>query len=368
MNSLKPKWLLKRARYDKSLSIKEVSQLSLIDETTLRQYEKNEIPLSIEDQKTLVGILELEQYDDHEVIKEYTPKHFWQTLSIKPYDHEYHMGIYEYIKHGLKNVWRAFKTNRFLIEVLILTLIIISLAEYTGNVSLSILLNSIFPPAALAVGLYLFYKEKHIKPFDAIKLFIIGGLLGIVFTYLFREITGYPFGLIGDLITGFLEEAAKIVVVVFALKYYKTITVKGGIMIGFLIGAGFDAFETADYGIWMLLETFDINQALSLVVDRGFYGFIGIGHHFWTGILAGTLVYLNNLDSFSIKKITKPLFIEMFIVVSLIHAFWNYLVGYNIYLNYGYALLSLLFFILFIRHASYEEVYNNHAIIVDYTD
>ena len=133
--------------------------------------------------------------------------------------------------------------------------------------------------------------------------FLVGGIVSLGLTHLIREVTGFTDGILGDLQTGFVEETAKLLVVLIILKRVKVKHMFTGVLIGFAVGAGFDVFETTDYAINTLIETSgNYNEMIWTTWFRSIFA-VGIGHHFWTGILAGTLVSLSTSLKVAFKKL-----------------------------------------------------------------
>ena len=365
MNFNKPKKYFKKAREDQNLSIEEVANRSNIHVDTLKLYEKNQKVLEEEHYVILKPLLHLEQFNEHDIYKDYYPLYLWDCLSLKPYENSFSLSFIQWIKKGFNTLWLAIKNDRVFKQLMIILLITAFLAGLTEQLAVQTLVNSAFIPVGLSILMYTYTKEKNLKGFDAVKLFIYGGLAGMALVYIIREFTGFYDGFAGDVVTGIVEEFAKVMIVMYALHRFKVQTVKGGILIGFLIGAGFDAFETADYAIWAFMDTFDYQFMHEVINIRSAFALFGIGHHFWTAILAGTLVYIKKTETPKFKDLLNITFIQMFIVVVLVHALWNFSANYNYLFSIGVAFVSFVIFLLFLRHANVEEDDNNHMILID---
>ena len=106
----------------------------------------------------------------------------------------------------------------------------------------------------------------------------------------------------GDITTGLVEETAKLLVVLLIFKLIPIRYAFTGLLIGFAVGAGFDVFETSDYGMFELFDSNgDIYQMQGLLLVRTLFA-LGIGHHFWTGILAGTFNCLKQESDIQIQN------------------------------------------------------------------
>lgn len=179
-------------------------------------------------------------------------------------------------------------------------------------------------PFSLLVFMLEIHIPKNMKGTTLFLVFLIGGVASIFLVYALRFVIGYPEILfVSDLITGTIEEVIKIIVVVLALKLFAIKDVLTGILIGFAVGCGFDVFETSSYGMGSFLEVSFFEMILSLGF-RSLYAVLGIGHHFWTGMLAGVFVMVNSSTQVKWKHLFSPLFLQMLILVILIHALWNF--------------------------------------------
>lgn len=227
---------------------------------------------------------------------------------------------------------------------LVLVLLTYGIEQY----ALSNLFLSMIIPVTLLTYLHESHLPKTIQGYKIMMYFVVGGILSIGFTYIIRYFFGYPEGLIGDITTGFIEEFAKILVCLLIFSKLNIRYVTTGILIGFAVGAGFDAFETSDYGMLAFLENGSYDEMILNILSRSIYALFGIGHHFWTGILAGTLVIVNQNTKISINDLFKPAFITMFILISLIHAFWNFSTTQPIGLDLIMIIFSLFIFIKFL--------------------
>lgn len=216
---------------------------------------------------------------------------------------------------------------------------------------------SLLVPFSLMVLMHELHQPKNIKGVNLIAYFGMGGVFSIFWVYVLRAFTGYlTFPILSDLLTGFVEETAKIFIVIVILRRFRVKDVLTGLLVGFAVGAGFSVFETLDYGLYALLDSMDITVMINVISQRSFFSLFGIGHHYWTAILAGTLVYSNPTTLINLKSTFKPLFIEMFILVMTIHAAWNFTVTYTQNLHLIVLTLSLLLFMRFylVQNANYR--------------
>ena len=221
--------------------------------------------------------------------------------------------------------------------------------EYTTvNFSLVIMV-----PLAWLVFIQELHYPKTLSFFRTLLYFAVGGITSILLVTIIREITGYPMGFIGDILTGFIEELAKILIVIVILRRLKPQHVITGLLVGFAVGAGFDVFESADYGIIALLSSENgYYDMISSGAWRGFFALVGIGHHFWTGMLAAGLMMLRKTYKVTYSSLFQPTFIILFIYVMFIHAAWNF--SEDLWMMLIVIAISLFSFLLLLHKALNE--------------
>lgn len=196
-------------------------------------------------------------------------------------------------------------------------------ASVSNVVSVSNLLIASSIPITLLILIYEFDKSE-LNLLKILSFAFLGGIASIGITHLIRSVTGYPVGFVGDVATGLIEESAKLLVVILIFKFIPIRYAFTGLLIGFAVGAGFDVLETSDYGINALLESEGDIYAMQVnLLIRTVYA-LGIGHHFWTGVLAASLQVVSKYSKFSLKSLLSPAFITLFIMIILFHATWNF--------------------------------------------
>lgn len=242
-------------------------------------------------------------------------------------------------------------TKPILFPYVLISLVILAVISIIGEqFALSNLALSAIVPVSLLVFMHEIAIPKQIKGIDTMKYFFFGGMSSILLLYGFRAIIDYPdWYLFSDLLTGFVEEFAKIAIVIFIFRYLKIKHVMIGILIGFAVGAGFDVFETSDYGTYALLDTGgDFLSMIGEIAGRSIYAIFGIGHHFWTAMIAGTLVLVNDTGKIGFKDFFKPIPLMMFLLMVVIHGLWNFTATYYVMLQYVVLVVSGLLFVRFV--------------------
>lgn len=251
------------------------------------------------------------------------------------------------------------KPHLFVKVFLTLSLMAIVAGLTDDIITINLILSSI-PPLTILVLLHEFDRSRQIKGYKLLKYFFYGGFLSITMTYFFRGIVGYPnIIFVEDLLTGFVEETAKIIIVLIILKKLRIQHVYQGILIGFAVGAGFDTFETTSYGLQVFLDPTTTFYDMHLnILYRGMFAFIGIGHHYWTAILAGTFIAVNRFDKLDVRNIKNPVFLLSYALVILTHALWNFTSNEDfIFLTPVVVIFSLFMFIGFIKVQYMNDFY-----------
>lgn len=222
--------------------------------------------------------------------------------------------------------------------VMALVLLFNNLLPHIGIINFVVLGFSI--PFTLMILIYELDRHDQLNLMDVLKLFVVGGMLSIGITYLIRSLTGYPEGLVGDLMTGLVEESAKLITCMILVRQTKFRNVYTAFVFGFVVGAGFDVFETMDYGFNTMISLESAVSGMETLATRSLFA-LGIGHHFWTGIIFATLVGLSKTINIDYKKLYHPTFIAVFGFIALYHAFFNFS---DFYVQIALAVIGALLF------------------------
>lgn len=250
------------------------------------------------------------------------------------------------------------------VRIFIILLIIYAFAYLAFDITVSNLSISLLIPFTFLWFLYEQHKPSSLNGVDILKIFLFGGLASLFVTYFIRDYVGYPnIVFVQDLLTGAVEETAKLVVLVLALMLFKVKHVVTGMLVGFAIGAGFDVFESSAYGIDMFIDTFNFTSMHVTILYRSLFALIGAGHHFWTAILGGTLVYLINQTGKIEKALIHPIFLGWFLIVILLHTMWNFLNSFVLIVSLPIAFLSLAIFILMWLKS--KDLYDESIVLID---
>ena len=356
---------IRRSREDRNMSVVELSHLTNIDVETIENYESAKQEIHSDHLTTLRAILHLRQHDEHEVHKRHRPIHIGHCVSMYQFDSSPTETFFAWCKSGFRKLKHDVRKNRLLRASMGLLLLAFVLSYLADQITIEILTASAIFPVGLMLILFINTEERTISSVMVLKMFIVGGLWSILIVLLIYDFVGTSDSFGGNIVVAFTEEAAKIILVIYYLNRLNVTTVKAGMLVGFVVGAGFDVFETAQYGTIMFLETLNYGDVYGVLFLRGGFALLGIGHHFWTAMLAGTLVYTSKKTKRYARNATSPVFVQAFIVVVLIHATWNWTsLTQPLIVSSMVALFSLSVFLLMYRMSSHEAMYNQHSIQV----
>lgn len=209
-------------------------------------------------------------------------------------------------------------------QVLIWIFIVLGLSYVLADLTvMQTVMLGISIPLPLLILVYEFDKHDQLNLKDILFLFVVGGIVSMGITYVIRSLTGYPSDLFGDIMTGLVEETAKLITAIVFIRKIKFRNVYTAFVLGFAIGAGFDAFETMEYGLNTILATGSYFEGTLTLVVRSLLSF-GIGHHYWTAIIFATLVGLSKTLHVDYHKLYHPTFILVYGFIVMFHAMFNY--------------------------------------------
>jgi RsiW-degrading membrane proteinase PrsW (M82 family) len=178
---------------------------------------------------------------------------------------------------------------------------------------------------AFPLGTALFFFEcnapRNISLFTVMKLFVWGGVLGILFSLIGFELTERAGSVIGPPIAGIIEEPGKLAAVIVlanGMRYRWSIN---GLVLGAAVGAGFAAFESAGYAFRTAVESNSDREMLSSIMTRGVLA--PFGHVVWTAIAAGALWRVRAGRPFDWAMLSDRRCLAPLIAVMVLHATWN---------------------------------------------
>ncbi|MGE0003843.1 MAG: PrsW family glutamic-type intramembrane protease, partial [Candidatus Izemoplasmatales bacterium] len=343
MNAKKMGKQLYRARMKANVSYEELSVATEIPVSLLKSYEIGKSVLRRDFALRISHYLQIDPYVfgyDIEQTLNYTKKNIFQYFGIhvnlrqsgpsikrrfqkrkKEIQLENRMDIFENqifhpekLKPGISLTWKI------AISLVILTL----MGSLAGSIVLSNFAFAMVVPITLLWLLFESHHPKVISGIDLIKYFMVGGALSIILVYFLTAFSGVGI-LLGNILTGLVEEAAKILAVLYLARKRVIHTMLEGMLIGFAVGAGFTVFETTMYGMWAYLDPAE-GGYLAMMETIGFrslFDIFGIGHHFWASMLAGIVVSQKRFRHVRFDDFTQFVPMMWYLVFAAIHALWN---------------------------------------------
>lgn len=229
---------------------------------------------------------------------------------------------------------------------------LVALYQYFGN---PLALPGVIFMGALLVdfSLLVFFFEtnapRNVSITEAVKMFFIGGVASLLAVMMLHKvIPGAGTGAIdAALLTGLIEELAKILIVAFFMSRAKgRVYVLNGLLIGAAVGAGFSVFENAGYAFSGFLDNFiaAYNYAVQNNAGEAFiynYGYQAImdstscrllgnlgGHAAWAAVEGAALALCAKGDKFEWNQLSNPRFLAFAAICVVFHGLWDAYVPY----------------------------------------
>lgn len=203
----------------------------------------------------------------------------------------------------------------------------------TGNTNLVpalIFTGSFAAPIAVAIFFFECNLPANVSLYAVLRMFVWGGLLGIVLTLVLSIIEGIvPTRWLGASVAALTEEPAKLMAVVLLASRRKYPWTLNGLCLGAAVGAGFAAFESAGYALNGFIATLDAGRGLAQanaamqhsLLLRGILS--PFGHVVWTAITAGALWRVVHDGPLRTSSLADWRFVSPLIAVVLLHFTWN---------------------------------------------
>ena len=208
-----------------------------------------------------------------------------------------------------KKPWLFF---RVLIVGLLITLLSFIALIYIGPkmVPMFIIAGSFATPIAVLIFFWELNVPRNIPFYDVIKMFLLGGVISILFTVLFSYVV--PNGPAS--FAPFSEEPAKVAALaLFLKKGNKNKYILNGILIGGAVGAGFAAIESAGYA-------FESNSIDTIILR----GILAPGMHVaWAAITGGALAMVKGSSKLEGKHFLSIEFLKYLAISVVLHFIWN---------------------------------------------
>jgi RsiW-degrading membrane proteinase PrsW (M82 family) len=248
-------------------------------------------------------------------------------------------------QHRTRRTWL-----RIFIGGLVLWLATVLVTFATQNTNLIptvVLLGSFLVPVTFVT--YAFsHADAIITPQRIFGAFVVGGILGVLAASLLEAeflTTPSVFTYLG---VGLIEEAVKLAALWLLARRLPHYTMRDGMVLGATVGLGFAAFESAGYAFNALFTTNGLSL-LDVVETEVLRGILTpIGHGLWTAILGGAMFA-------AASRHWRPRAIAAlfgwFVVVALLHTFWDASGGIAVWLTLLFTNTPLQWLIIEAGHA-----------------
>lgn len=197
---------------------------------------------------------------------------------------------------------------------------------------------------------------RNVSVFRIFQTFLIGGCASLFITLLlFSFITPESLDYSGAFLVGAVEEIGKALIIYTFLKQMRSDKILVGLLIGCTIGAGFAAFETAGYGLRMMIidgwESMTQTLFLRNILTPG-------GHVAW-GAITGAAISIACKGGFCIDNIFSTKFFRLFIIPIILHFIWDSPIsgiGQDYFLVYIILIIVVWTFLLSIINLGLSEI------------
>ena len=221
---------------------------------------------------------------------------------------------------------------------------------------------------AFPISFLIFFFEcnlpRNISFFTIVKLFIWGGILGLLVSlFLFENDLGLG-RILGASVASIVEEPAKLVAVLILARSVKYKWTLNGLCLGAAVGAGFAAFESAGYALrFLMIGGPDV--MLDVIYGRGLLS--PFAHIIWTAIVAGALWRVKKGNPFKFNMLLKEKFLRPALIAVVLHFLWNCPLPGLLPFFLGYLLLGVVGWIVVfgLLFGAIKEIRNAQAELID---
>ncbi|MBQ9551588.1 MAG: PrsW family intramembrane metalloprotease [Clostridia bacterium] len=215
--------------------------------------------------------------------------------------------------------------SRFLIAGILFLAVGYFLALFLNPGLLAVLgsFGAMITPFAVLIFVWEMNIPRDISFIKVIAFFVVGGVASMLLTFLFGLVfrEGYEAP-----IAAFVEEPAKLLIILLFFHRNKTKYGFGGMLIGTAVGAGFAVFETVAYVFNSFMEG-GVEDGQSTFILRSI---LAIGCHVTWGAIAGAGVALGRKGKTSgTGYLTSPIFYGCVVANIFLHFAWNGGLGFD---------------------------------------
>ena len=221
---------------------------------------------------------------------------------------------------------RPWLWSRVMVLLLVVFVGFCLMFEWFGNalaIPGIIFFGAILVPFSLLVFFFETNATRNISIAEMMKMFLIGGIASMLFTLIIGTVFPYTgvSEVVPSLLTGLVEEAAKIAIIMFFMMRTKGRNyILSGLLIGAAVGAGFGAFETAGYAFQSMLS-FGYQYGMVTIIVRAV---LAIGMHTaWAAVEGAALALCESDHGFDIAQLGNPKFLIFAIMMMVLHGLWD---------------------------------------------
>jgi len=183
-------------------------------------------------------------------------------------------------------------------------------------------------PATVMIFFWEFNQARNVSFFDVIRIFLIGGALSLLLTFVLSAVTdalpnsssGVAGAFLEATLVSFAEEVAKIAAVWVFARRLRGCLVSNGLLVGAIVGAGFAVFETMGYAMRFAAQ----GMLTEVLVTRGVLS-LG-GHVAWAAISGAGLMLVQRpgTERVDLATMAWPKFLGLLAVPFVLHLLWDF--------------------------------------------
>jgi protease PrsW len=181
-----------------------------------------------------------------------------------------------------------------------------------------IMVGSFIVPITILIFFWEMNAPQNISIYKVVKILFIGGIMSLVTAVFFYKNIGDNSSVI---MVGFVEELAKLLVIIWFIREKRYTFILNGILIGAAVGTGFTAFESAGYALMAVLKN-DFDTMYFTIFWRGVLA--PGGHIVWAALL-GAAINMVRVESqpLTVSILKNVRFWGIFMIVVAMHAVWD---------------------------------------------
>jgi protease PrsW len=178
--------------------------------------------------------------------------------------------------------------------------------------------------AAIPLSLLVFFFEvnvpRNISLYQILKLLVAGGIVSIVLSLFFFDLTHLD-NWLGASSAGIIEESGKALTLLLVVKRPRFRWTLNGLLLGATVGTGFAIFESAGYALRNGLSS-GAGAMFQTIMQRGVLSVLG-GHILWTGLVGAALWRVRGDRPFRNEMLIDPRFLRVLFICMAMHMIWN---------------------------------------------